>query len=155
MVCVPPNELPRLARKDARYVVIGAGKTGIDACLWLLENGADPDAIRWIMPRDAWFLNRVNFQLGDEDFAPTCAGVANQVEAVAQATSIQDVFARLEAFGELLRLDPAVQPTAYHCATVTQPELAELRRIRHVIRLGRVKRIERDMIVLQQGEVPT
>ena len=155
MICAPPNDLPRLACKGAQYVVIGAGKTGMDACLWLLEHGADPGAIRWIMPRDAWLLDRVNFQLGDDEFARAAASLANQVEAVATATSVADVFARLEASGELLRLETDVTPTAYHCATVTKAELAELRRIRQVIRMGRVNRIESNRIVLERGEIPT
>lgn len=51
VTCVPLNDLPRVAHTHAAYVVIGAGKTGMDACIWLLDNGADPDSIRWIMPR--------------------------------------------------------------------------------------------------------
>jgi hypothetical protein len=66
--CVPLNELARLARPQAGYVVVGAGKTGMDACIWLLEHGVDPDHIRWIMPRDPWVLNRANIQSGDEFF---------------------------------------------------------------------------------------
>ena len=42
--CVPVNELARLARPQAGYVVVGAGKTGMDACLWLLEQGVEPVA---------------------------------------------------------------------------------------------------------------
>ena len=36
--CVPPIQLPRVGGQFQRYVVIGAGKTGMDACLWLLKN---------------------------------------------------------------------------------------------------------------------
>lgn len=50
------NALPRLAADHPGYVVIGAGRTGTDACIWLLRNGADPDSIRWVMPRDSWLL---------------------------------------------------------------------------------------------------
>lgn len=42
-----------------RYFAIGAGKTGIDACLWLLERGFESSRlIRWIMPSDRWLLDR-------------------------------------------------------------------------------------------------
>lgn len=51
--CVPLNELVRIAHPQAGHVVVGAGKTGMDACIWLLEQGVDPDQIRWIMPRDS------------------------------------------------------------------------------------------------------
>ena len=57
--CVPLNELAKLSRPQACYVVVGAGKTGMDACIWLLEQGVDPDQIRWVMPRDPWVLGRV------------------------------------------------------------------------------------------------
>jgi len=39
---VPLNDLPRVAPDHDRFVVIGAGKTGMDACIWLLDNGAEP-----------------------------------------------------------------------------------------------------------------
>jgi hypothetical protein len=52
------NELPRLGGRADRYVIIGAGKTAIDGCLWLLQNGVDPRDIRWIKPREPWLLNR-------------------------------------------------------------------------------------------------
>jgi hypothetical protein len=43
----------------------------------------------------------------------------------------------------------------YRCATVTEAEAAQLRRIRNVVRLGRVKRIESNEIVLEQGTLPS
>ena len=66
LACAPPNALPRVAPTYDDYAVIGAGKTAMDVCLWLLQNGADPGRIRWIVPRDSWVLNRANFQPGDE-----------------------------------------------------------------------------------------
>ena len=105
--CVALNELPRLAPNYDEYVVIGAGKTGMDACNWLLENGVNPDRVRWVMPRDSWVLNRGNFQPGKEFFTRFCQSLADQVEAVAEAVSIDDIFARLESAGELGR-DPAL-----------------------------------------------
>lgn len=155
VACVPLNDLPRRAGEHSEYVVVGAGKTAMDAILWLLENGADPDSIRWIMPRDAWLLNRVNFQPGEEFFARGMQSLADQVEAVAEADSIDDVFLRLEAAGELFRIDPAVKPEIYHCATVSEGELEQLRRIRNIVRLGRVTRVEAEQIVLEKGTIPT
>lgn len=152
---VPPNDLPRRAGAHAAYVVIGAGKTGIDTCLWLLENGADPDTIHWIMPRDPWLLNRANFQPGQEFLERAAQSLADQVEALAKGDSIDDVFARLEAVDEVWRIDRTVAPTAYHCATVSDGELEQLRRIEHVVRLGRVKRVGAGEIVLEQGVMST
>jgi hypothetical protein len=155
IVCVPPNELPRVAKPHAAYVVIGSGKTGMDACLWLLENGAEPDRIRWIMPRDYWWMNRATYQPGDEFFSRLMQSIANGVEALATAESVDDVFARLEAFDELRRIDPSVKPEGYHGGFVSEGELEQLRRIGNVVRLGRVKRIDSDQIVLERGVIPT
>jgi len=152
---MPLNDLPSLTAPPAGHVVIGAGKTGIDACLWLLQNGVDPDAITWIMPRDAWLLDRRNTQAADEFFVDTVGNLANQFECAAQASSIDDLFDRLEAAGCLLRIDPTVRPSMFHGATVSHAEIAELRRIRNVVRMGRVERIEADRITLQQGSIAT
>jgi hypothetical protein len=149
--CVPPNALPRLAHAHTRYTVIGSGKTGMDACLWLLQNGADPSRIRWIMPNDAWFIDRANVQPGDENLERFFESLALQFECIAQAESAQDLLDRLEAAGQLLRLDGEVRPTKYRCATVSQDELRELRRIRGVVRLGRVRRIEPARLTLEYG----
>ncbi len=153
--CLPPNDLPRAAPAYDNFVVVGAGKTGMDACIWLLDNGADPDRIRWIVPRDSWILSRGNFQPGEDFFATICKSIADQAEAVVMADSVDDVFARLEAAGELQRLDPNVTPEAYHCAILSDGEMAELRRIEGVIRLGRVAAINADEICLEEGTVST
>ncbi len=150
--CVPLNDLPAIAQPPSGFVVIGAGKTGIDACLWLLAHGVAPDDIRWIMPRDAWMLNRAQFQSTQPVLA--MRSTVEQLESAAAAASLADLFARLEAGGHLLRLDPGVEPTLYRCATVTHAELEQLRRIRNVVRLGRVQSIEPARILFARGSVP-
>lgn len=152
--CVPLNELARLQEPQTGYVVVGSGKTGMDACLWLLEQGVDPDHIRWIMPRDAWVQDRANLQSGDEFFMNTWGSQTRQLEAVAAAENVQDLFLRLEAAGELMRIDPAIEPTVYHGAILSQAELAQLRRIHGIVRLGHVKSIDAGMIHLEQGSIP-
>lgn len=152
--CVPPNDLARRAPGHDGFVVIGAGKTAMDVLLWLLGNGVDPDCITWIVPRDSWVLDRANVQPGDGFFAAFCRSIADQVEAVALADSVDDLFVRLEAMGELRRLDPAVTPEAYHCAILSEAELAQLRRVGQVVRLGRVTALESGAIHLEQGTVP-
>ena len=155
MRCVPPNELPRIQAPPSGYVVVGAGKTAMDAVLWLLGQGVQPDSVRWIMPRDSWLVDRANMQPVAEFFSQSFGSVAAQLQAVVDATSMPDLYHRLEAAGQLLRIDPKVEPTMYHCATVSQAELAQLRRIQNVVRLGRVQHIEPDRIVLQHGSIPT
>ena len=153
--CAPLNELPRLAGQFERHVVVGAGKTGMDACLFLLAHGVAPDSITWIMPRDSWILDRANIQPGGEFADRILRGLESQMQAIADAQDIDDLFERVNATGQLLRLDPHVRPTMYRCATVTQAELEQLRRIDDVVRLGHVERIEADTIVLEGGSVPT
>ena len=55
---VPPNDLVDLGEPADRFTVIGAGKTGMDTCVWLLEAGVDPERIRWIRARDPWQYDR-------------------------------------------------------------------------------------------------
>jgi hypothetical protein len=160
---VPPNALPGLWTRTGgrpggalprRFVVLGAGKTAMDACIWLIQSGADPEAIEWVMPRDSWLVNRVTTQSGPEFFHQAIGGQAAQMKALAEATSIDDLFLRLEACGMLLRIDPARTPTMFHLATVSAREVEVLRRVRQVIRLGHVRALEVDRMVLDQGNVP-
>ncbi|MEO0546733.1 MAG: NAD(P)/FAD-dependent oxidoreductase [Pseudomonadota bacterium] len=151
---VPVNDLASRSEFPDDIVVVGGGKTGMDACLYLLERGVDPDHIRWIMPRDGWLIDRQNTQPGEAFFSSTIGAQAAQMEAIAQAQSIPDLFDRLERSGVLLRLDPDVTPKMFHGATISQAELTELRRINNVIRMGRVKALITDEIVLEDGTVP-
>jgi len=152
--CIPAGAIARLDERADRYVIIGGGKTALDACVWLLERGVPASMIQWIRPRDAWWLNR-KFQQPHELVLDLYGGVAIQIEAMAEATSVEDLFARLESEGFFLRIDPEVVPEMFRGAVVSEAELRLLRRIDDVVRLGHVQRIERDAIVLQRGRVPT
>ncbi len=151
---IPVNDLVRLTGPASGYTVIGAGKTAMDACIWLLESGVPPEVMRWIRPRDAWLLDRA-FQQPLELVSWLIEGVSLYLEAAAEAEDVPDLFGRLEACGQLVRLNPAVEPSMYRCATVSQAELASLRRIENVVRLGRVIRIGSDRIMLENGSIPT
>ncbi len=152
--CAPLNELPALQEPADGYVVVGAGKTGADACLWLLAQNVDPDLIRWIMPRDSWYLDRTFIQPGDGD-GEAVNSIGQSLQPAAESSSVEDLFDRLEASGALLRLDSAVEPTMYRCSTVTPAEMDQLRRIENVVRQGRVRSIGVDEIVLDDGVLPT
>lgn len=152
---MPLNDMPKIKQPPAGYVIIGGGKTGIDAVLWLLENNVDPDQIQWIMPRDAWLLDRKNTQPTEEFFADSIGAQASQMEAIAASDSVEDMFAKLEQAGVLLRIDTSIDPKMFHGATISQMELEELRRVKNIIRMGRVTGIEKDKIVLEQGSIPT
>jgi len=124
----------------------------MDTCLWLLQNEVEPSQIQWIVPRDAWLLDRANLQTGPEFRGAFLASVAQQFRAIACAGTLAELYQELETRGQLVRLDRTVTPTMYHCATLSQLELAELRRIHDVVRMGHVRSIEVDRIILDEGE---
>ena len=153
---VPPNELPAVRESSDRYVVVGAGKTGIDACLWLLEQGVAPADLTWIMPRAPWLIDRATVQPKPlRRAADIAADHAAKHSAIMGAESVRDLFDRLDAAGALLRISPDERPTAFRCATVSRAELEQLRRITDVVRLGRVTRIDPTAIELDGGTLPT
>ena len=152
---MPINDLTKVSNPPKGFVIIGGGKTGIDACLWLLEQGVNPDQINWIVSRDAWLLDRKHTQPSIEFFEQTIGNQANQFEAIAKSESIPDLFDRLEAAGVLVRIDKTVRPQMFHGATISQLELEQLRRIKNVTRMGRVQAIEKDQIILDKGNIST
>ena len=151
---MPVNDLVSVSGPGSGFTIIGAGKTAMDACTWLLDNEVDPDLIRWIRPRDAWLLNRA-FTQPLELVGSLMEGVSLNLQSAAEAESVDDLFLRLEACGQLVRLDPAVSPTMYRCATVSQGEIESLGRIRNVIRQGRVESIGTEQIMLEEASIPT
>jgi hypothetical protein len=150
---VTPNLLPISAPGHQRHVILGGGKTAMDVGIWLLQMGARPESIRWIVPQDSWLRNRDTTQPGDAFFERTAGGMAHQFEAAAEATSVVDLFERLERGGQMLRIDRTVWPTAFRGATLSTLEVEALSTIKDVVRKGRVRRIERDAIVLERGKV--
>jgi hypothetical protein len=135
-------------------VVIGSGKTAMDVCVWLQQCGAPAEAIQWVVPRDSWVVNRETTQNGPDFFFETVGGQADQFEAFAKATSVADLYLRLEACGALMRIDPQRLPRMFHFATLSPGELEVLRRIRNVVRMGHVQALHAGEMVLQQGRVP-
>jgi len=156
---VAPNALPGLGNQAAdspvpqRYVVLGAGKTAMDACIWLLQSGVEAERVQWVVPRDSWLVNRLTTQNGAEFFDEAIGSQAHQMEAFAQASSTEDLFLRLEACGAVLRIDPGRLPGMFHLATVSTAEVAVLARVHDVVRLGRVRSLQTHRMVLQHGEV--
>ena len=145
---IPPNGLAQVRRPWERYVIIGGGKTGIDSILFLLDNGVDPDRIQWIMPNDAWLLDRGAMQPGI-----VLNTVVAMVQSIADSTNIDDAFLQLEREGIVFRLDAQSLPTKWRCATVDRGEFARLQRVEDVVRLGRVQQVGGDEIRLDGGTI--
>lgn len=152
--CVSAGEVVNVAEPPDRYVIVGSGKTALDTCVWLISNGVPASAIQWIRPRESWWLNRRLHQPA-EGLPEFFASVGLQLRAMAEAASIDEVFARLEAAGLFLRVDPTVTPTMCRGGLVSEAELALLRQIGDVLRHGHVRRIERNRIVFDHTSVPT
>ncbi|HTD49964.1 MAG TPA: NAD(P)-binding protein [Acidimicrobiia bacterium] len=152
--CVPVGGLTTVTTPPAGYVIIGAGKTAMDAACWLLDRGTPPDDITWIRPRDSWILNRAFFQPG-RGVVATFEGIVVELEAVAECDSIERVYERLEEHQIVFRVDRSIQPSMLKGATASLDEVDELRRIKKVVRLGHVERIDVDAITLEQGSVTT
>ena len=145
------NKLATLDAAPARYVIVGSGKTATDGIVWLLANGVVPDRIVWVRPRDPWMLNRAMVQ---PDPVVALGLASDTMAAAADAESLDDLFLRLEAAGVMLRIDPRVVPTMAKTPTLATWELELLRTVENVVRLGHIKRVDHDEIVLDRGSVP-
>ncbi|KEF57560.1 uncharacterized protein A1O9_05478 [Exophiala aquamarina CBS 119918] len=148
---VTPNDLAEASRGYKCYTVVGGGKTSMDACLWLLENGINASKITWIRPRDSYLLDRSKFQPGPQFAAQVGAFVQGSVESVMAASSLEDFLKRQAAKQNLLQLDEKVVPTMFHCATVSQIEFEALKEIKSVVRKGHVTSVTREEVTLEQG----
>lgn len=126
----------------------------MDTCNWLLDAGVDPDRIRWFRPRDPWLFDRAFMQPLDLVGAYMQLQ-ARWVEAAAAAVDGREFALRLAEAGVLVRIDPAVEPTAFRGATISTREIDALRRIERVVRDERVLRIGTDRITTTRGEIPT
>jgi len=149
--CVAPNELPVLATEYDRFCILGAGKTAMDTGVWLLDHGTDPDRITWVCPRQSWLMNREVTQASVEFFKESVGGFADQMEAIAQASSTDDLFERLEACGFMLRIDKTERPSMFHFATISKGEVAQLQRLTKIIAQGHIQRIEGGKLLMQEG----
>ena len=154
VTCIAPNDLPRRARGHRSFTVLGAGKTGMDSVIWLLENGADAGQIRWVVPRDPYMINRAFSQPSGAFYHESFGGTLRQMEALQAATSIDDLSDRMEAANLWFRLDPDVRPQIMHGPTVSPAELARLREVRDLVRMGHVQNIEPDRMRLAGGDCP-
>jgi hypothetical protein len=147
---LPVNDLARLEEAPSQYVVVGSGKTATDACIWLLARGVDPDAICWVRPRDPWMMERGVVQ---PDPAIFLGMAADTMQAAEDATSLEDLFLRLEDAGIMLRVDRKVTPTMAKTPTLATWELEQLRTLQNVVRRGHIETVDRGKLSFADGSV--
>jgi hypothetical protein len=152
---VPPNALVDFAEPASGFTILGAGKTAMDTCNWLLDAGVPPDQIRWVRPRDGWFFNRTFMQPLELVGTSYMQLQARWIEAIAQCDSAEDFLHRLEADGAMMRVDPAHEPAFFRGATLSEGELDALRQIDNVVRQGRVHRITTNRVLFDGGDLPS
>jgi hypothetical protein len=147
---VPANDLPRTA-SAGQHVVVGSGKTATDSVVWLLRHGVDPDAICWVRPREPWMQDRARIQ---PDPVVYLGMVAQLMRLASTASTLPQLFGRLEDVGTMMRVDPAVTPTMAKAPTLGRWELDLLRSVEHVVRLGHLRAVRRGHLELDGGTVP-
>ena len=148
---IPVNALPDSVGAR-RHVVVGSGKTATDAIVWLLRHGAEPDAVRWVRPREPWMLDRARIQ---PDPVVYLGMVADLLQEAATAPTLPALFERLEDAGIMMRIDPGAEPTMAKAPTLGRWELELLRSVQDVVRLGRVRSARRGRLDLDGGTVTT
>lgn len=152
---VPPNALPFLwkeADPPTHFAILGGGKTAMDSVNFLIGQGVDPDAITWVRPREAWWVNRATVQPGIDYFDTTFGTQAGMMEARAEAADVDDLFRRYEQAGAMLRLDPDIVPTMFHFATSSEAEVRQAATVRRVVRRGHVRAVAPGILRFEDGD---
>ena len=145
---LPVNDLVHVEEAPSQYVVVGAGKTATDACVWLLGQGVDPDAICWVRPRDPWMFDRALIQPDPAIFLGVPATI---FESALASESLDELFLRLEDAGVMMRIDRSVTPSMAKTPTLAQWELEKLRTIEDVVRRGHLRSVERGRLTFLDG----
>jgi len=119
---------------DNKYVVIGAGKTGMDCIVYLQRTmKVKPDDIAWVISNDVWMMN------GSGEGTPWDWPyyVAKHNGDVDKAAS------DLEERGSFVRLDKDHTPTVFKFPMIYSDDMKLLRNIKTVLRRGRVASLRR------------
>ena len=136
------------------FVVVGAGKSGVDAVCHLLDEGIAPDKVTWVVSNDVWYFIRDGmfpeerggyFAAADRWFACTLKKTIR---------SAADLFLEWEKLNIVGRVPLGAEaPTIFKGATIDSSQLVQLRSVQ-AVRLGRITEVTRDEIILEEGRVP-
>ena len=142
------------ARQYDTYCILGAGRTGIEAALYLLGQNISPDQIRWVKSREKWVLSTPKERPSLVHFDHLVTRTLDSLRLMSQVHSVQDLCRGLEGPGVLLRTSSDQEPQGFSPQLLSSEEAAKLRTIRGVIRKGHVHAISEIGMVLDQGAVP-
>jgi hypothetical protein len=78
---------------------------------------------------------------------------ADTMQAARGASSLEDLFLRLEDAGIMLRIDRTVTPTMAKTPTLATWELEALRTLQNVVRRGRIETVDRGRLTFPDGSV--
>ncbi len=141
-----PGDLPALWKDTGNlpdhYIVLGGGKTAMDAAVWLLEAGVPAEKIGWVRPRDSWMFNRKLLQPAHVNLDGLIEFQVALVECANGSETGDEMFAKLAERGVMLRIDESVTPKMFHFAVISEGEVEMLRTISQVHRQGRVTALE-------------
>lgn len=138
VTCIPPNNLPQNAAQHDRFCILGAGKTAMDAVIWLRDQSVALDAITWVRPRDYWVFQRDTVVPHADFFDSSVRSLLAEMESLATAETVEAHCLNMEACGKWARIDQTQWPTQFHAATCSRSEIEVLRQIEDVERAGRV-----------------
>ncbi|NNE54279.1 MAG: NAD(P)/FAD-dependent oxidoreductase, partial [Sulfitobacter sp.] len=151
VTCIPPNDLPDAAPGHDHFTVLGAGKTAMDTVLWILAQGVSADRITWVRPSDYWLFQRDMIMPHRDFFFSTMGSMVSELESLASAKSVKEHCLNMERIGRWQRLDPDVWPTRFHAAVCSKIEIEALRQVSDVVRLGHVRHLQAERMVLAEG----
>jgi len=124
----------RKAMLKNKYVVLGAGKTGADAIVYLQrEMKIDPANIAWVIANDVWMLNAA-VSGNPFDWPKYMARYDNDMNKAAFA---------MEEKGLLVRMDKTITPTRFRFPVIQPDEFELLKKVKTTIRRGRATAIRR------------
>ena len=153
----PLNELTNeiSPRNHTNYVVIGAGKSGMDSIVYLLDNLVDKSHITWIISRDVWFFIRDN--LYPNRGASKWKDKKKFINPCFDYDNATDIFLEIERHGIMGRLQPSSPdiPQVFKAPVLSQREVDLVRSMEPTtVRLGRITEITDTTIVLEKGTIP-
>mmetsp|Transcript_10642 Transcript_10642/g.23503 ORF Transcript_10642/g.23503 Transcript_10642/m.23503 type:complete len:526 (-) Transcript_10642:54-1631(-) len=118
-----------------KYVVLGAGKTAMDAVVYLQRTmKIDPANIAWVISQDVWMS-----KLGGGG-NPTAWGRA----LVKHDNDTQKAALEMESKGAMVRLDKKIMPTVFKFPVVPADELKLMQNVKTIIRRGRATAIRKN-----------